>query len=150
MKLSIGSDHGGYLLKEALKAGLLEWDPAISIIDRGTHSLDSVDYPEFSKIVGHDVASTSVDFGILICTTGIGVSVAANKIKGVRAAPIHSEHAAEFSRKHNHLNIICFGGNYDTPYMALRLTKIFLQTQPESGRHQKRVNLINDLENDHD
>lgn len=145
LKVSIGADHGGYLLRRALKEALHSW--GVSIIDHGTDGPESVDYPDFGIAVAKDVASGNADFGVAVCTSGIGISISANKVKGARAALIHNEDAAEFSRRHNDANIICFGGKYDTPYLATKYLKIFLETEFEGGRHERRVDMIKAEEN---
>ncbi len=146
MKISIGSDHGGYDLKTALVATLKE--DGHEVIDRGANGHESVDYPDFGEAVAKDVAGQSAAFGVLICTTGIGISISANKVHGIRAAVCHNEDAAEFCRLHNNANIICFGQKYDTPYMAAKMTRIFLATQFEGGRHERRVNKITAIEDE--
>lgn len=148
MNLSIGSDHGGYDLKEALKASLSA--EGHQLIDRGTDGHASVDYPDFGEAVARDVASGEAHFGILICTTGIGISISANKVRGIRAAICHNEDAAEFCRRHNNANIICFGQKYDTPYMATKMAKIFIATDYEGGRHQRRLDKITAIEDDNE
>jgi ribose 5-phosphate isomerase B len=140
MKISIGSDHGGVDLKDALVAGLRA--AGHDVTDHGTHGHDSVDYPDFGIAVARDVAAGTVERGVVICTTGIGISIAANKVHGVRAAVCHNEDAAEFSRRHNDANVIAFGQKYDTPYMALKMTNIFLATAFDGGRHQRRIDKI--------
>lgn len=137
MKISIGSDHGAVDLKDQL-AGFLR-ELGHEVIDRGTHGHESVDYPDFAAAVSADVSSGTAQFGVLMCTTGIGISISANKIPGIRAALVHNEDGARFSRLHNDANIICFGAKYDTPYMAKRFLEIFLSTPFEGGRHQRRV-----------
>lgn len=137
MKISIGADHGAVDLKDQLVSFLKE--QGHDVLDRGTHGHESVDYPDFAAAVGTDVASGAAQFGVLMCTTGIGISISANKIHGVRAALVHNEDGAEFCRRHNDANVICFGAKYDTPYMATRLLNIFLNTPFEGGRHQRRV-----------
>ncbi len=140
MNISIGCDHGGYELKEHLKVALAGWGHAVN--DRGTHGKDSVDYPDYAQAVGEDLQSGAADLAVLICTTGLGIAMAANKMNGVRAAVVHNEDAAEFSRSHNNANVICFGQKYDTHYMAEKCTKIFLETAFEGGRHERRVNKV--------
>jgi len=137
MKISIGSDHGGVDLKDSLVTALRA--AGHDVTDRGTHGHDSVDYPDFAIAVAHDVAAGTVEKGIVVCTTGIGVSIAANKVHGVRAAVCHKEDAAEFCRRHNNANVIAFGQKYDTPYMALKMTNLFLATPFDGGRHERRV-----------
>lgn len=141
----MGSDHGGRELREALKAKLQ--DSGITIIDHGSFTKESVDYPDYAALVAKDVINKKAEFGILICTTGIGVSISANKFHGIRAAVVCCDDAAEFSRRHNNANIICFGGKYQTPYLAERLTKIFINTPYDGGRHDQRLTKITELEN---
>ncbi|WP_309386651.1 RpiB/LacA/LacB family sugar-phosphate isomerase [Cerasicoccus frondis] len=149
MKISIGSDHGGYDLKttliETLKAEGHE------VIDRGAKGLESVDYPDFGEAVARDVVSGEANFGVAICTSGIGISIAVNKVHGARGAVCHNEDAAEFSRLHNNANVICFGQKYDTPYMAAKMTRIFINTPwqgdgPGGERHARRVEKMSALE----
>lgn len=140
LTISIGADHGGYLLRRSIIEALQRWD--ISCIDHGTDSPESVDYPDYGLAVGTDVAKGKADFGVLICTTGIGMCISANKVHGVRAAQARNEDSAEFSRKHNDANVICFGGKYDTPYLTEKMLKKFIETSFEGGRHQRRVDKI--------
>lgn len=139
--LSIGSDHGGFELRKAL-IQCLEKDPNLKIIDQGTHSTDSVDYPDYAFAVSQDVVSGKADYGVLMCTTGIGISIAANKINGIRAAVVHNFDGAEFSRRHNNANIICFGGKYDTVYMAEKMVKLFINSTFDGDRHKRRIDKI--------
>ena len=142
--IAIGSDHRGYNYKEQIKNYLLSNNYEVK--DFGTDSVDSVDYPDYAKMVGESVSSGESKFGVLICSNGIGVSIAANKIKGIRAANVFSENMAEMSRRHNNANVVCFGGetmDLDTVFKCL---KIFLNTEPEGGRHKRRVDKIRMLE----
>lgn len=148
MKISIGSDHGGLELKDALKISLEK--EGHEVVDRGTNSRESVDYPDFGEAVAQDVTSGKVDRGVVICTTGIGISISANKVRGARAAVCHNEDAAEFCRRHNDANIICFGQKYDTPYMAAKMCKIFLETPFDAGRHCRRIDKITAIEAEED
>lgn len=143
MKISIGSDHGGVDLKNALKVSIEAMGH--QVIDRGTHGHDSVDYPDFAAAVGQDIQGDRADFGVLICTTGIGISISANKMVGIRAALVHNEDGARFCRQHNDANVICFGAKYHTAYLATQLTKIFLSTDFEKGRHVNRIAKIDKL-----
>ncbi len=140
MKISIGSDHAGFRLKTALKDFLVERGHEVH--DRGTTGETSVDYPDFGRAVAGDVADGSAQRGVLVCSSGIGISIAANKVAGVRAALCMNEDMAEFSRRHNDANIICFGQKYNTPEMAKKYLEIFLKTEFEGGRHARRVGLI--------
>ena len=140
MKISLGSDHGGVDLKDTLAQALRA--AGLEVIDRGTHGHDSVDYPDFAVAVARDVAGCTAERGILVCTTGIGVCIAANKIHKVRAAMCFNEDGAEYCRRHNDANVICFGQKYITAYMAQKMAMIFLNTEFEGGRHERRVNKI--------
>lgn len=139
-KLYIGSDHAGFELKEKIKAMLQ--DLGYSIEDVGTHDLASCDYPDFAKPVAEAVASGKCEAGILVCSTGIGMSMAANKVHGVRAALVHHAYEAKMTRQHNNANILCLGANITGPAIALEAVKTFLNTDFEGGRHQRRVDKI--------
>lgn len=139
MKISIGSDHGGFSLKQQLISYLQN---KYEIVDHGCYNLDSCDYPVFAKKVANDVANKESDFGILICTTGIGMSITANKFKGVRAALVTNLESANLTRMHNNSNIICLGAKF-TPYEdAVKFVDAFLTQNFEGGRHLRRVNQI--------
>jgi ribose 5-phosphate isomerase B len=140
MKISIGSDHAGYQLKSVLAAALRS--RGHDVLDRGTDGEASVDYPDFGHAVAADVASGEARFGVLVCSSGIGISIAANKVPGIRAALCHNEDAAEFSRRHNDANILCFGQKYTTAYIAEKCLDVFLATEFEGGRHARRVGKI--------
>ena len=140
MNISIGADHGGVELRSVLVEALCEWGH--TVFDHGTKDKQSVDYPDYAKMVGEDVASGKAEFGILICKTGIGMSIAANKVGGIRAALVSSEEQAVLSRRHNDANVICFGAKYVTPASSKLLTKVFLKTSFEGGRHRRRLNKI--------
>ncbi len=145
MKIAIGSDHGGYHLKEHIKKYLEENDYEIK--DFGTHSLESVDYPDFAQVVAEAVAAGEYDKGILICGTGLGISIAANKVKGIRATVVNDCYSAKMSRAHNNANILALGGRVVGPDLATEITKIWLETPFEGGRHQRRIDKISDIEN---
>lgn len=140
MKIALGADHGGFQLKDEVLTYLKS--KGYDTLDFGTNSNASVDYPDFAKKVGEAVVSGQCDFGVLVCTTGIGISMAANKLKGVRAALCHNEDCAKFSRLHNNANIICMGQKYIGKELAARMVQTFLDTQFEGGRHQRRVDLF--------
>lgn len=144
MKIAIGCDHGGYTLKEAVKAHLAE--KGIEIEDFGCYSKDSVDYPPIAAKAARSVAAGENDFGILICSTGIGISISANKVKGIRAALCTDRHCAEMTRRHNNANILCMGGHVVTSETAKRIVDVFLGTEFEGDRHQRRIDLITDIE----
>ncbi len=143
MIVFIGSDHGGYEMKENIKVFLKEL--GVDVEDLGTYSLSSCDYPDIAKNVAENVAKNG-EKGILICGSGIGMSIAANKIEGVRCALCHDAYTAEFARRHNNANIIAFGGRTTGLEIAKQMVKIFLFTDFDGGRHQRRVEKIEKLE----
>ena len=144
MKISIGSDHGGFNLKEKIKA---KYNNEYEFIDRGTYSLDSCDYPIFAKAVAEDVRDKNADYGIVICTNGVGVTIVANKVKGVRCALCLNNSMAEHAKLHNDANVIALGAMNQTDNEAFEMVKIFIET-PFSfeERHARRVNEIKDME----
>ena len=144
MKIALGADHGGFELKETIKTAL-EAD-GHTIVDLGTHSTDSVDYPYYGAAVGRAVADGTVDRGIAVCGTGIGISIAANKIKGVRAALCTSLYMAELTRRHNDSNVLCLGGRVTDLELGVQIAKLWIETEFEGGRHQKRIDMIHELE----
>lgn len=142
----IGSDHAGYRLKEQIKKYLDENGEVFE--DLGTYSEDSCDYPVFAERVAEEVAAGDESTkGILVCGSGIGVSIAANKVKGIRAALCMNSKLAEMSRRHNDANILCMGARFTDSKVAKEMVKIFLSTEFEGGRHQRRVQEIKDIEN---
>lgn len=145
MSIAIGADHGGFLIKERIKKYLQ--DNGIEFTDFGTDSEKSVDYPVFAKKVAERVSSGEYHMGILCCGTGIGVSIAANKIKGIRAALCNDELCAEMARKHNNANIMCIGGRVVGNSDVLPIVQRFLNTPFEGGRHQIRIDEISKMEN---
>ena len=146
MKISIGSDHGGYQLKTEIKNHLLA--KGYEVVDFGTNSNDSCDYPDFAYAAASAVSNGQVDFGVVVCTTGMGVSMVANKVKGVRCALCHNENCAEMTRRHNDANMIAFGQKYVSTEVALKAVDIFLTTafEKENERHVRRVNKIVEVE----
>lgn len=140
----IGADHGGYKLKEEIKKYLDEKE--IKYEDKGAYSEDSVDYPNIAKAVASEVSNKKADIGILICRSGIGMSMCANKFKDVRCALCYEEQTAKFSRMHNDANMLALGADYITVNQAICILRQFLATKFEGGRHQNRVNLINEIE----
>ena len=140
----MGADHGGYSLKEIIKQHLVE--AGHEVLDLGTHDTGSCHYPEYAEKVAYAVVDRDADLGILVCGTGIGMSMAANKIKGVRAAALSDCFTAEATRRHNDANVLCLGERTVGPGLALRLTDIFLRTEFEGGRHQTRVDMMMALE----
>lgn len=143
--IAIGSDHGGYKLKEEIKKYLEE--TGIEFNDVGTYSEESVNYPEYAAKVAEEVKSKKADIGIVICRSGIGVSMVANKFKGVRCAPCYEEKTAKFSRMHNNANVLALGADYVTVNEAICIVRMFLATPFEAGRHEIRVNMISEIEN---
>lgn len=137
MKLSIASDHAGFDLKESIKSNLSSQGHEIN--DLGTYSKDSVDYPDFGKKLAENVENGESDFGILVCGTGIGISIAANRNKNVRCALCHNDQTAELARQHNNANIIALGARIIDDETALSAVKTFLKTEFEGGRHAQRV-----------
>ena len=144
MKIAIGCDHGGYLLKQDVLIWLEEHD--IDVEDFGCYSRESVDYPAYGEKVGRAVAAGEADFGIVICTTGIGISIAANKVKGIRCAHCTDVLSAEMTRRHNNANVLAMGAGLTGTNVALRMVEIFLNTEFEGGRHQRRVDLLDAIE----
>lgn len=144
MKIAIGADHGGFSLKEDIKQLLDEL--GYEYQDFGTHSRDSVDYPDVAVPVAQAVAAGQFDRGILICGTGIGIGIAANKVKGIRAALVHDTFSAHASREHNDANILTMGERVIGPGLARDIVKIWLNTEFEGGRHERRVTKIMDIE----
>jgi len=144
MKIVIGSDHAGLELKEEIKS-LLETG-GYEITDVGTNSPASVDYPDFGFEAARLVASGAVDRGILVCGTGIGMSIAANKVKGIRAALIHDLYTAIQSRKHNDANVLVLGGRVTGRGLAEEIVKVWLSTEFEGGRHLGRIKKIEAFE----
>ena len=145
-KLVIASDHGGLETKSAIIKSLLA--AGIDVEDLGTMTEDSVDYPDFAVSVASAVTAGSADRGILVCGTGIGISIAANKFPGVRAAVVHDEFTAQMSKQHNNANIIALGGRIMPPDQACRLVDVWLNAKYEGGRHQLRLDKITRLEED--
>ncbi|MEO5572536.1 MAG: ribose 5-phosphate isomerase B [Bacteroidia bacterium] len=140
MKFSIGADHAGYDYKEQLKKYLLE--KKFEIMDKGTYSEDSVDYPDFAHPVATAVTDKEVDAGILICGSANGVAITANKHHGIRAAICWTNEVAELARKHNDANIICIPARFVSIELAKSMTDIFMKTEFEKGRHERRVEKI--------
>lgn len=140
MKIVLGADHGGFELKEKIKLHLL--NKGIEIIDKGTYSLESVDYPKYGKAVAKAVVNGEGNFGILVCGTGIGISIAANKVKGVRCALCHNTTTARLTREHNDANVLALGGRILGDLLAFEIIDVFLSTNFEGGRHLDRINCI--------
>ena len=144
MKVAVGCDHGGFVLKDAVISTLEEL--GAQVVDMGTYSTESVDYPVYGKKVADAVANGECDLGVVMCGTGIGISIAANKVKGIRAAVVTDEFMAEMTRRHNNANIIALGGRVITPVKAKSLVKAWYTAEFEGGRHQERIQMINEIE----
>ncbi len=144
MRLALGSDHAGFDLKERVKQFLAELN--VPCDDLGCFSADSVDYPDVAAAVARKVADGAVERGILVCGTGIGMAIAANKIEGIRAAAPCSVEATALARGHNDLNVLTLGARIMTPETALALVRAFLDTPFDGGRHQRRVDKISALD----
>ena len=142
--IAIASDHGGYALKcDIIK--LLE-AKGYAYEDFGCHSLDSCDYPDFGEAAARAVASGDCEYGIVICTTGIGISIAANKVAGIRCAHCADSLQAEMTRRHNNANMMAIGAGFTGKNMAERMVEVFLTTEFEGGRHERRVNKLNAIQ----
>ena len=137
MKIIVGSDHGGFKLKRAVVDDLKE--KGLDVTDFGPETADSVDYPDYAKPVAEKVASGEYDKGILICGTGIGMSISANKVKGIRSALVHDTFSAKATRQHNDSNVLAMGERVIGAGLALDIVDIWLNTEFEGGRHERRV-----------
>ena len=144
MKIAIGCDHGGYLLKQELLPWLEE--NGFAYEDFGCFGTESVDYPVYGEKVARAVASGACDRGIVICTTGIGISIAANKVKGIRCAHCGDPLSAEMTRRHNNANVLALGAGIVGPNLAKRMVDVFLHTEFEGGRHARRVSQLDNIE----
>lgn len=145
MKIAIGSDHGGFVLKEAV----IETVKSLGheYIDFGTYSEESCDYPDYALLVANAVISGQADRGILLCGTGIGICIAANKVKGIRCGHVTDIFSAKATAEHNNANIISMGGRITTPEEAKQIVKAYLLTEFAGGRHQRRIDKITQIEN---
>lgn len=146
MKLAIGSDHGGYELKEYLLEYLATRED-VEVVDFGTNSPASVDYPIYGQAVAQAVTSGECDRGIAICGTGVGISIAVNKFKGIRASLCTNEFMAEMTRRHNNSNVLVLGGRVVGLDLGLNILKTWLDTPFEGERHQRRLDMITEIEN---
>ena len=142
--IAVGCDHAGYALKSEL-VGYLE-ELGYEILDLGANSHDRVDYPDYGAAVGRAITEGKADLGVLVCGSGIGIGIAANKISGVRAATVHDVTSAHLAREHNNANIICFGERLIGPEIARESLVAFLNAEFQGGRHAERVLKISDLE----
>lgn len=144
MKIALGCDHGGYELKEYIKGVLDKLGHTYE--DFGCYSLESCDYPDFGAAAARAVAEGKCERGIVVCTTGIGISISANKVKGIRCALCHEPLSAEMTRRHNDANMMAIGAGFTGKNMAERMVEVFLSTEFEGGRHERRVNKMMALE----
>lgn len=144
MKIALGSDHGGYNLKNEIIAYLKE--NGYEIKDFGTYSTESCDYPDYALKVAEAVASKEFEFGILVCGTGIGISISANKVPGIRAALCSDTFSAHATREHNNANILALGERVVGPSLAIDIVKTFLNSKFEGDRHQRRIDKISNIE----
>lgn len=147
MTIAIGADHGGFALKETLKKMLSE--KGYEFTDYGCYTPDRCDYPDIAEAVANAIVEGKHEKGILICGTGIGISIAANKVPGIRAAACQSYFAAEYCRLHNDAQIICFGERITGPGAAYEMAELFLNGKPEGGRHTGRIAKISAIEEKH-
>jgi len=144
MRIALGADHAGFPLKEELRAALEAQGHEIA--DFGTNSADSTDYPDYASAVAHAVADGAADRGILVCYTGVGMSIAANKVEKVRAAVAFGPEEVRLTRAHNNSNVLTIGAKFTGAEQARRYVEIFLNTPFEGGRHQRRVDKITEIE----
>lgn len=144
MKIAIGADHGGYKLKEEIKKYLEEKE--IEYRDFGTDSELRADYPMIAKEVSKSVQSKECEFGILICRTGYGMAMVANKFKGIRCAPCYNEETAKFAKMHNNMNVMALGADHISTNEAICVLRMALATEFEGGRHQERLDMITEIE----
>jgi len=144
MKIAIGADHAGFELKQKIKQRLLAEGHQVE--DKGTNSGESVDYPDYARVVGEEVAARKADFGVLVCGSGIGMCIAANKVPGVRAAHVTNLYEAQVSREHNDANVVTVGARVLDEATALQAIETFLHTSFAGGRHERRVQKIMAIE----
>ena len=144
--IAIGADHGGYKLKEEIKKYLEE--TGIEYTDCGTFNEERAEYPEIAQALALEVQSGQAEKGIIICRSGIGMSMVANKFKGIRAAKCNDEEEAKFSRMHNNANVLAIGADYIDRNKAIRIVRTWLATEFEGGRHEERVKIIEEIENE--
>lgn len=144
MKVALGADHAGFELKEKVKKYLQE--KGVEVEDFGTNSTESVDYPDFAVQVAQEVSQKMVDWGVLVCKSGIGMSIVANKVKGVRAALCHTVEDTKLAKGHNDANLLALSGAFTSEAEAKRIVDTWLETEFEGGRHERRVKKIVELE----
>lgn len=143
-RIAIGADHAGFHVKERIKQFLENAGHAVE--DVGTESEESVDYPEYARAVAEKVAGGLAQLGVLVCGTGMGMAIAANKVPGIRAAVVHDKVTARAAREHNDANVLTLGGRLIEPGLAIEIVKEFLNSQFAGGRHQRRVDKITEME----
>lgn len=143
MRIAIASDHGGFELKEIVKKHLEE--RGLEVADLGTHSDASVDYPVYGKACGEAVVNGEADCGIVVCGTGIGISIAANKVKGVRCGLCTSVEMAQLTKQHNNANVLALGGRTTPAELALQIVDAWLDTDFEGGRHERRTDMLDEM-----
>lgn len=146
MKIAVGCDHGGIVLKESVVKTLERL--GAEVVDLGCYSTDSVDYPEYGEKVAKEVASGRADAGVIMCGTGIGISIAANKVKGIRAAVVTNTYMAQLTKNHNNANIIALGGRVISPKEAEAIVEAWYTAEYEGGRHQRRLDMISRIEDE--
>ncbi len=145
MRIALGSDHAGFDLKTVLAKALTDWGH--DTLDLGTdNGADSVDYPDFGAAVGRSVASGECELGVAVCGTGIGISIAANKVPGVRAAAVHDVTSAHLAREHNHANVLCLGSRLTGTTAAVEALAAWLNSTPAEGRHVARIAKLDELD----
>ncbi len=144
MKIAIGADHAGFALKDQVRDALRQ--AGHEVVDVGTNSAESTDYPDYAGAVAHDVVSGAADRGVLVCSTGVGMSIAANKVDGIRAALAVNPEEVRLTRAHNDANIITIGARYTDAQTANEMVRVFLETPFEGGRHARRIGKIALLE----
>lgn len=145
-KIAVGCDHGGIVLKDSVISTLKEL--GAEVIDLGCYSTESVDYPEYGLKVANAVASGEADAGVVMCGTGIGISIAANKVKGIRAAVVTNTYMAQLTKNHNNANIIALGGRVISPEEAREIVKAWYTAEYEGGRHERRLDIIRRIEDE--
>jgi ribose 5-phosphate isomerase B len=148
MRVALGADHAGYQLKDQIKLHLQQ--QGIDVRDEGTSSAESVDYPDYARAVAHDVSGRRADLGILVCGSGIGMAITANKVDGIRAANVSTEYEAQMSREHNNANVLALGARIINPDEAFRIVNKWLTTPFAGGRHERRVEKIMAIEKEED
>jgi len=144
MKIAVGADHAGYQLKDQIRDHLKQ--TGISVQDAGTNTSDSVDYPDYARSVAHEVSQGRADLGILVCGSGIGMAIAANKVEGIRAAHVSSEYEAQMSREHNNANVLTLGARILNAEQAFAIVDKWLSTEFAGGRHERRIEKISQIE----